>query len=420
MIDITNFKPIPGFEKYLISKEGVIYSTIVKKLRKINTERFIKSKSYINVGLRHSDGKEYKRLIHRLVAITYIPNPENKTTVNHIDGNKYNNNVTNLEWASQQEQVDHVIKNNLKKKIQHGTSIVRIKPNGSVTHYNCIKEAAEKENICQSNISRWLTGRNPEDNSKWLYKSDYEMKNKDKKQEKWEKVIINSQETDYFISNKGRLKKSNVIKKGIIVSHGYHKYNIQIDNKKTSHFAHRLVARAFLGDPPKENMSVDHINRVPSDNRVENLRWATAKEQAANMKTIEVGAKKKVIMFDRSGKKLNTFDSASDAYKYLMKKEGKGFSISKVCRKEREFAYDYRWSYEEDQENYEERKISRQNYNQPIIKILNGVRTRYLNIKEACEKEGMKDIGRIRLYIRKERSPPPDGSEWFLEYEMNK
>jgi hypothetical protein len=35
-------------------------------------------------------------------------------------------------------------------------------------------------------------------------------------------------------------------------------------------------------------------------------------------------------------------------------------------------------------------------------------------------KENMVDIGRIRLYIRKERSPPPDGSEWFLEYELNK
>lgn len=51
------------------------------------------------------DGKQYR--IHRIVAETFIPNPSGKPEVNHIDGNKQNNNVTNLEWATRLENAVH-------------------------------------------------------------------------------------------------------------------------------------------------------------------------------------------------------------------------------------------------------------------------------------------------------------------------
>lgn len=53
--------------------------------------------------------------VHRVVALTFIVNPENKPTVNHRDGNKQNNNVTNLEWATQSEQTQHAFDTGLIK-----------------------------------------------------------------------------------------------------------------------------------------------------------------------------------------------------------------------------------------------------------------------------------------------------------------
>lgn len=66
--------------------------------------------------------------IHRLVAEVFIPNPENKEEVNHIDGNKLNNNISNLEWCTRQENIKHCIDNNLQipfKGEEIGTSILK-------------------------------------------------------------------------------------------------------------------------------------------------------------------------------------------------------------------------------------------------------------------------------------------------------
>lgn len=66
-----------------------------------------------NVVTLSKNGIRKTYTIHRLVALTYLPNPENKPTVNHIDGNKQNNTVENLEWADYKEQKIHAWENNL-------------------------------------------------------------------------------------------------------------------------------------------------------------------------------------------------------------------------------------------------------------------------------------------------------------------
>lgn len=77
-----------------------------------HNNRYLKPQLNRKGYLRVMIGKK-RYFVHRLVAQTYIPNPENKLQVNHKDGNKYNNDVDNLEWVTNLENKEHAIKNNL-------------------------------------------------------------------------------------------------------------------------------------------------------------------------------------------------------------------------------------------------------------------------------------------------------------------
>lgn len=100
---------------YMISSYGRIKS-------KKNGREIILKPSYTHDGyLKQAisiNGRSHTYRIHRLVAEHFIPNPDNKATVNHIDGDKTNNRVENLEWASLSEQMKHAYKLGLKKPVR--------------------------------------------------------------------------------------------------------------------------------------------------------------------------------------------------------------------------------------------------------------------------------------------------------------
>jgi len=117
-------KAIAGFEGlYEIDTDGNIYSLPKKGgcLETIILKPFSDEKKCTRIGLRKNN-RRYTFLVHRLVALTFIPNPENKPQVNHIDGNKLNNDLTNLEWCTRGENIQHAYNNRLlvKEGIKNG------------------------------------------------------------------------------------------------------------------------------------------------------------------------------------------------------------------------------------------------------------------------------------------------------------
>lgn len=112
------WKEIKGFENYQISNTGLIR----------NEEKILSpfdNNGYDRIQLINGDKKQ-KKLIHRLVAEHFIPNPGNKPQVNHKDLNTKNNDVDNLEWVTNQENVQHAIENipERRKQLKEGMSII--------------------------------------------------------------------------------------------------------------------------------------------------------------------------------------------------------------------------------------------------------------------------------------------------------
>jgi hypothetical protein len=101
-----------GFPNYGISCDGKVWSHLTKRW----LSHKIIGRGYLGVTL-YNDYIESGFLLHRLVALAFIPNPKKKPTVNHIDGNKTNNCVLNLEWATYKENNEHAIYNGLRKEI---------------------------------------------------------------------------------------------------------------------------------------------------------------------------------------------------------------------------------------------------------------------------------------------------------------
>jgi hypothetical protein len=95
---------IKGFSKYLIYENGDIYSKYYNKLMSPQKNKY----NYLCLNLKNDEGKCKSMRVHRLVALAYIPNLENKREVDHIDQNKTNNHVSNLRWATRSENMQNI------------------------------------------------------------------------------------------------------------------------------------------------------------------------------------------------------------------------------------------------------------------------------------------------------------------------
>lgn len=167
---MEEWRDIPDYEGlYQISNLGRVrslerfrqnHSKIQLTPEKIKATRR-DSQGYLLLDL-YKNNKQKTIRVHQLVAIVFIENSENKKTVNHIDGNKSNNNANNLEWASHKEQNIHFYKNGLKSKsnidksvkAMNSKSSKRVKCLNNQKEYESASEAARTIGISPSLLTR--------------------------------------------------------------------------------------------------------------------------------------------------------------------------------------------------------------------------------------------------------------------------
>ena len=159
---------IKGYEGlYSITKDGSVWSHPKRRSSKqgIYLKPGVNTRGYKQVVL-YKDNKHKNITIHRLIALTFINNPDNKLEVNHIDGNKLNNKIENLEWCTSSENHIHAYKNDNHKRMQgelHGASklkevdvlnIKKLIENGA----GC-RELGRAYSVCHSLISMIKNGK---------------------------------------------------------------------------------------------------------------------------------------------------------------------------------------------------------------------------------------------------------------------
>lgn len=161
------WKDIAGYEgRYQISNLGRVKSLERRCRAKHYTRRVpekiyspaVDAYGYFIVSL-HLDGKKKTRTIHRLVAETFIPNPENLKEVNHKDENKQNNAVWNLEWCSTQYNSAYGTRVDRIKKTQ-STPIIQCDMNGNeIREWFGMGEVSRQTGFDQGLISRVCNGK---------------------------------------------------------------------------------------------------------------------------------------------------------------------------------------------------------------------------------------------------------------------
>lgn len=148
------FVKIEGFEKYEVSNLG--------RVRNIKSGRILKPKFHRDGYLRHylyGYDKRKSLLLHRIIATAFIDNPEEKPQVNHIDENKTNNDLSNLEWCTVRENMTHGtrIKRASEKCFK---KVIQLDLNDNVLNeFESIKQAGQETGVFATSISACCNGK---------------------------------------------------------------------------------------------------------------------------------------------------------------------------------------------------------------------------------------------------------------------
>ncbi len=145
---------IPGIHKrFVVNKSGDVFSRFQGKSIKQQMKKQGSGKMRLMCEVLKDDASRFNALVHRLVAQAFIPNPENKPEVNHIDGDPTNNDVSNLEWATKSENMLHASKNYLYAGSQKAVDVFD-KDDVFIATYKSMQQAADVLGMKSKNANK--------------------------------------------------------------------------------------------------------------------------------------------------------------------------------------------------------------------------------------------------------------------------
>ena len=140
---------VKGLTKYEVSSEGRIRNSKTGRILRTNKN----DRGYVQVCLRENN-RQFTKSVHRLVADSFYDGDHDSFDVNHIDGNKSNNHISNLEFCTRQENINHAFRTGLKEPSRRIK--VRVIETGKV--YESIRECGRATGCDQSMICQYLAG----------------------------------------------------------------------------------------------------------------------------------------------------------------------------------------------------------------------------------------------------------------------
>lgn len=154
MSEVETFVKIDGFEKYEVSNLG--------KVRNMKSGRVLKPSLHKNGYLRYflcENNKRKHLYLHRIIATAFIDNPEEKPQVNHIDENKLNNDLSNLEWCTVRENLIHGTRTKRAAE-KCFKKVIQLDLNDNVLNeFESMRQAEQKTGVLVKNISSCCNGK---------------------------------------------------------------------------------------------------------------------------------------------------------------------------------------------------------------------------------------------------------------------
>ena len=227
-------------DKYQISKCGKVRNKITEYI----FNKKPKTDGYIEISMVSTNGR-VTYYLHRLVAMTFIPNHKYKELqVNHINSSRSDNRIENLEWVTPRENNIKIDRSNKKRHCVRSVYQIDRHTKEIIKKWDSIKGAADTLKIERRNIGAVCKGNcTTYKNYIWKYADTMLLKG-----EIWKDYSLNGGKLG--VSNYGRIKyPSGKITKGSIVNNSYYRVNPTINGKRKPLLVHRLVAIVFINNP---------------------------------------------------------------------------------------------------------------------------------------------------------------------------